>query len=124
MVPPHSHQLLGSLMKLCNFIQIVQAHAVLFTCIENYLNRRNREDGPLFYHLNKQPITVFQFSSMLHTAFRFLGIDTTTFKSHSFRIGAATHFLMSGVQESEIRIRGRWRSNAYKTYLRPEMATS
>jgi hypothetical protein len=110
----------GSLIR----VQKSSENAILFTCFENYLNFRNREDGPLFCHLNQQPITVFQFSSMLHKALRFLDIDTTTFKSHSFRIGAATHFLMSGVQESEIQIRGRWRSNAYKTYLRPEMATS
>ena len=81
---------------------------------------RSQEDGPLFCHINGAPLSAFQFSSVLHKALKFLGIETKTFKTHSFRIGAATHLYMSSihVSEQEIQRKGRWVSDAYKNYIR------
>jgi hypothetical protein len=45
-------------------VQKSSENAILFTCFENYLKFRSKEGGPLFCHLNKQPITIFQFSSV------------------------------------------------------------
>ena len=65
----------------------------------------------------------YQFSSVLHKALKFSGIETKTFKTHSFRIGAATHLYMSGISEQEIQCKGRCVSGAYKNYIRPELIT-
>lgn len=96
---------------------------VCFSLLETFLQFRSQEDGPLFCHINGTPLSTYQFSSVLHKALRFLGIETNTFKTHSFRIGAATHMYLSGISEHEIQRKGRWVSDAYKLYLRPELIT-
>lgn len=94
---------------------------VCFQFLNSYLQCRPSQLGPLFCHINAKPLTSFQFSSILQKCLNFLQVDTKTFKSHSFRIGAATHLYMAGIPESQIQNRGRWQSNAYKRYLRPEL---
>ncbi|XP_074650158.1 uncharacterized protein LOC141905243 [Tubulanus polymorphus] len=44
----------------------------------------------------------------------FLGLPVVSYTSHSFRIGAATN----GVPEPVIRELGRWKSDAFKRYIR------
>jgi site-specific recombinase XerD len=56
-----------------------------------------------FCHLNSKPLTQYQFSSMLRKALQFLNIESSQFKSHSFRIGGATHLYMKlGFSEETI----------------------
>ena len=43
---------------------------------------------------------------------------------HSFRIGAATEAAINGVLTSQIQSMGRWRSQAVRTYIQPDRATS
>lgn len=47
-----------------------------------------------------------------------LGYDTKFFKLYSFRIGGATMYAKRGFPSTLIQILGRWRSDAYKTYIR------
>lgn len=89
--------------------------------LNSHLQCRSSQLGPLFCHINAKPLTSFQFSSILQKCLKFLQVDTKTFKSHSFRIGAATHLYLAGIPESQIQNRGLWQSNAYKHYLRPEL---
>lgn len=96
---------------------------VCFEILETFLQCRSKDDGPLFCHLSGSPLSSYQFSSILHKTLTFLGIETKTFKTHSFRIGAATHMYVLGIAEQEIQRRGRWSSDAYKHYLRPELVT-
>lgn len=94
---------------------------VCFQFLNSHLQCRSSQLGPLFCHINAKPLTSFQFSSILQKCLKFLQVDTKTFKSHSFRIGAATHLYLASIPESQIQNRGRWQSNAYKHYLRPEL---
>ena len=95
--------------------------------LESFLQFRSQKDGPLFCHINGAPLSAYQFSSVLHKALKFLSIETKTktFKTHSSRIDAATQLYMSGihVSEQEIQRKGRWVSDAYKNYIRPELIT-
>ena len=43
---------------------------------------------------------------------------TAHFRSHSFRIGAATWLASKGVLDEAIKHMGRWSSNAFKRYIR------
>lgn len=90
----------------------------LFTHLNQYLSIRPNVSGPFFCHLNAKPLTSYQFTSILHKTIKFIGLDTTSFKSHSFRIGSATHMFLQGIPEEEIKIKGRWKSNAVYSYIR------
>ena len=46
------------------------------------------------------------------------GLDVKGYSGHSFRIGAATTAAAKGVEDSVIKMLGRWESLAYQNYLR------
>ena len=46
-----------------------------------------------------------------------VGLGQGTWNGHSFRRGAATWAAEIGISENEIQTLGRWRSDAYKTYI-------
>ena len=74
--------------------------------------------GPLFVfkdgsHLTREKL-VYCVKQALSTA----GVDTKGYSGHSFRIGAATMAALKGVEESVIKMLGRWESSAYQQYLR------
>ena len=45
-------------------------------------------------------------------------MDTKGYTGHRFRIGAATTAAHVGVEDSVIKMLGRWESSAYQQYLR------
>jgi hypothetical protein len=47
-------------------------------------------------------------------------IDTTGTVGFSFRAGAATHLALRGISSAIIQRLGRWSSEAYRRYVRPE----
>lgn len=81
-----------------------------FAHLNQYLTLRPDSPGPFFCHLNSKPLTSYQLTSVLHKTIKFFGLDITTFKSHSFRIGRATHMFLQGFTEKEIKVKGRWKS--------------
>ena len=46
------------------------------------------------------------------------GLDSSRYKGHSFRIGAASLSAEKGLSDSQIRAMGRWNSNAFRKYIR------
>ena len=51
-------------------------------------------------------------------ALQVAGVLSIPYSGHSFRIGAATTAARLGVEDSTIKMLGRWRSNAYQLYIR------
>ena len=45
-------------------------------------------------------------------------LPNNVISGHSFRIGSATHLSLQGCTIDQIKLKGRWTSNSYKTYLR------
>ncbi len=86
-----------------------------------YLAVRSPQQGPLFIHFNKEPLTYFQVNYMLKKAIRTIGLTPGNFSSHSFRIGAATAASMGGLSDEKIKELGRWKSTAFQLYIRPQM---
>ena len=57
-------------------------------------------------------------SKMLGSVIRLRNLDPNRYKGHSFRIGAATYAAEQGVSDDKIRHSGRWKSDAFKKYIR------
>lgn len=88
--------------------------------IERYLAIRPVCVGPFFIHMDKSPLTRFQFQSILTKSLLFSGHSVGKYSTHSFRIGAATTAAVCGFTPDEIKCFGRWRSGAFKRYIRPQ----
>lgn len=87
--------------------------------LAKFLALRPQFQGPLLIHYNKQPLTRYQFSAMLKKSVALIGLNYSVFKSHSFRIGAATSASQLGFSVEDIKKAGRWSSEAYQSYVRP-----
>ena len=83
----------------------------------DYCKVRLFAPGPLF-SLHNIPVTVNQFNAQLRSCLSFCSLDSSRYKSHSFRIGAACHAAELGFSDSQIRALGRWKSDAFKLYIR------
>ena len=66
------------------------------------------------------PVTDNQFNSELSRCLKFCSLDTSRYKGHSFRIGATSHAADKGFSDAQIRTLGRWKSDAFKLYIRSE----
>ena len=93
-----------------------------YKLLRRYISLRPSKGGPLFCHLDGEPMTKYQFRYMLRKCLIFLNIDSNNIKSHSFRIGAATTASQLNIPDEMIMQMGRWspRSNNYKKYIRLE----
>nr|XP_028586321.1 uncharacterized protein LOC114597557 [Podarcis muralis]XP_028605271.1 uncharacterized protein LOC114606843 [Podarcis muralis] len=83
-----------------------------------FLKVRPPGPGPLLIHASGRPMTRCQFVSILRKAIHACGGDPAQFSGHSFRIGAATTAAASGLPAEHIKTMGRWRSAAFKGYIR------
>jgi len=108
-------------------ISITQ-HSVPDLCpvraLAQFLAIRPSWDGLLFRFFGGDPLTSQRFSRTLRKSVKALGLPPEHFSSHSFRIGAATSAAMCGVSEEQIKNMGRWKSTAYKSYIRPSHVIS
>lgn len=91
--------------------------------MEAFLKVRPGVGGPLLCHFSGQSVTRYQFSSVLQKALRYLDIDTASFKTHSFRIGAASAAFKAGHTADALKEAGRWKSNCYSHYIRIPIIT-
>ena len=84
----------------------------------DYFSRRALSDGPLFRTYDGHAVSRKLFTDYLALIFRVCGLDPTKYKEHSFRIGAATFAAECGFSDAQIRSMGRWKSDAYRKYIR------
>ena len=73
---------------------------------------------PLFILTSGAPLTWAYLVSSLQAALRRAGLDDKQYNGHSFRIGAATTAAQQDIEDSLIQMLGRWRSYAYKLYIK------
>lgn len=83
-----------------------------------YLKLRCSLSDYLFCHVNGQPLTRYQFGAILSKCVEYLQLPSRSYRTHSFRIGAATWLSSRGVSDDVIKKMGRWKSDAFKKYIR------
>lgn len=86
--------------------------------LAGYLRKRGAKEGALFCDPSGAPVLRHAFDSILREALSFCGLAGKCYKGHSFRIGKASSDAEMGVPDSIIRLRGRWKSDAFKKYIR------
>ena len=88
--------------------------------ISEYIAYRKHSspDEPLFSFMDSSPIPRSFFTQYLQRSLRWAGLSLAAYKSHSFRIGAASTAAIKGFSESQIQYMGRWKSDAFKKYIR------
>ena len=89
--------------------------------LSRFLKVRGPFKGPLFAFANASPVTRNYFCQYLGKALQWAGLDPTKYKAHSFRIGAATTAADMGMSETHIQLMGRWKSTAFRRYIRIPM---
>ena len=67
---------------------------------------------------DRKMLTRQTFSTELDCILSKLKLDKGSYNTHSFRIGAATSAMKAGIPETQIKMLGRWQSDAYQRYVR------
>lgn len=92
--------------------------------ILDYLSLRGSGPGPLFRLADGSPVSRTIFIDKLSMAIKYCGLDPSRYKGHSFRIGAASYAAEAGMSDPQIRALGRWKSDAFRKYIRlPSLST-
>ena len=90
---------------------LIDRENTLLSCpvksLVEYCELRGTLPGPLLSQQNLTPITAYQFNTKLSRCLQFCGLDTTRYKDHSFRIGAASLAADKGFSDAQIRTLGR-----------------
>ena len=86
--------------------------------LKRYLRLRPSGAGKLFILPSSKPVTRGQFSKELKLCVSRAGLNPSPFNTHSFRAGRTTDLAMAGASEAIIRETGRWKSDAFKAYIR------
>ncbi|XP_062616033.1 uncharacterized protein LOC134277737 isoform X1 [Saccostrea cucullata] len=91
-----------------------------FLVLQAFMNIRGHSSPaePLFSFMDGSPVSRQFFTEHLKLSLTFCGLDINKYQSHSFRIGAATTAAASGSSDIQIQNMGRWKSSAFKKYIR------
>lgn len=89
------------------------------SALTKFLKLRGNAPGPLYvYPGSFTPVNRNIFVRHLNACLSFCNLSPSLYKSHSFRIGAATTAASEGFSDAQIRKLGRWHSNAFLSYIR------
>ncbi|XP_061464864.1 integrase/recombinase xerD homolog [Rhineura floridana] len=88
------------------------------SAMRKFLSIRPACQRYLFIHADGTALTQFQFWAVVRRALLASGRDAGVYGLHSLRIGAATAAALGDLSVSDIQAIGRWRSDAFKSYVR------
>ncbi len=80
-----------------------------------FMVSRGNGPGPFFRFQDGSPLTRPRLVAEVKRTLEKAGMDSRAYSGHSFRSGAAAR---QGVEDSTIKMLGRWRSSAYQLYVR------
>ena len=90
----------------------------LVTRCVNYSDEPKRQNSPLFMYSNGVILTKHLFVTQTKLALVPVGYHAGNYSGHSFRSGSATSAAAAGLADWEIKLLGRWSSQAYQRYIR------
>ena len=85
----------------------------------DFLKVRPFAPGLLFVKHDNMPIQYNAVLTLVHDLAHFLDLPTQHYKLHSLRIGVTTELHIKGFTNQVIQSRGRWSSQAFQRYIRP-----
>ena len=112
----HSAQTLPTVMIACD------SH--LKHIFVKYILSRGTRAGPFICYKNRESITRTDLVNQLKQDLSDCNLNPSLYNTHSFRIGKATDMYLSGASDSEIAVLGRWKSLAFKRYIKPSIIFS
>lgn len=91
--------------------------------METYISQRsalfgNSPQSPLFVSSSGLALTRAAFNSHIKAFISKLGKNPSHYSGHSLRAGGASDAAKNGLSEWEIKLMGRWTSDAYERYIR------
>lgn len=89
----------------------------LVRAVEQYLAVRGADPGFFFQHVDRVPLTRYQFWVVTLKALSSMGLEGVRFGTHSFRIGAASTAAQMGYPDTQIKAIGKWWSGAFRRCL-------
>ena len=94
-----------------------------FQMIREYLSIRGTEyendDEQFFILPDGSPLKQYTIRNMLIKLFKCLNLNSSVHSFHCFRIGRSLDLLKFGYTVDQIKLMGRWKSNAVFRYIRP-----
>ena len=87
--------------------------------LTSYLKLRGSVEGPLYIFQDKSTVRRQHFANILEKCLTQAGYNKKDFGTHSFRIGRCTDMANEGFSDAQIKLVGRWKSDAFKRYIRP-----
>ena len=83
-----------------------------------FIALRGQRHGPLFSFSDGRFLTRQNFVPRIRQALSALGLESSHYSGHSFRIGAASTAAKANIEDSLIKTLGRWESSAFMRYIR------
>lgn len=92
----------------------------LYTYIKKWIKTRGNTQGYLFSHPNNAPFSRAFILKNLNEDLEGIGLNSALYNTHSFRKGRATSMASQGYSTEQIKLIGRWKTNAYSSYIQPK----
>ena len=92
-----------------------------FVMVREYMSIRGSYDTEIehfFCFFDKTPVKPGQICKVLKTCLNNLGLDQSMYDLHSFRSAHASDIIKQGYSVEQVKIFGRWRSNAVYRYIK------
>ena len=86
--------------------------------MREFIQARGPLPGILFAFPDGRTMLCYEFDASLKQLLNFCGYKSTSFKGHSSRLGAATAAALREEFDAQIRVAGRWTSDAFWKYIR------
>lgn len=104
-------------------IQITNKHSDVcpVSLYKKYLIHRGDRQGPVFLHSSGKQLSRQYIKHHIDNAIDFVNGNTDNYNTHSFRLGKATDMYKQGYSDSQIQKAGRWKSAAFKKYIKPRL---
>ena len=96
-------------------------HFCPFAIVRNYMACRGGytdSDEPFLVFREKLPVLAKHVHSIMNKCIVGLGLDSSLYDSHSFRIGKSSNMIKAGHSIESVKFGGRWKSSTVYKYIR------